>query len=198
MAKGFSLALLATLAILPALGHASTRPGGGTSCPATDIVVTITDFSFTPSVINIGAGTTVCWTYPTGISVHTATSDDGTSFASGALSPGQIYEHTFTTDGTFPYHCIYHGAAGGTGMAGTIQVGRAAAATAASSTTAPASTTPTAAVQAALPGPEGRRQIARRRQDADQARPLQGRQDHEEALDRTQEGTSHRAEPARG
>ena len=198
MRKAFWLALLAALVLVPASAHALTRPGGGSTCPAADIVVTMTDYSFTPSVINIGPGTTVCWTYPTGISVHTATSDDGTSFASGTLSPGQIYEHTFAADGTFPYHCIYHGAAGGTGMSGTIQVGAPPHTTAASSSTAPTSTTPTAAVQAALPGPEGRRQVARRRQDADQALPLQGRQDHEEALDRTQEGPSHRAEPARG
>ncbi len=38
---------------------------------------------------------------------HTVTADDG-SFNSGNLNPGDNWTHTFTTPGTFHYHCAYH------------------------------------------------------------------------------------------
>jgi plastocyanin len=38
---------------------------------------------------------------------HTVTADDG-SFNSGNLNPGDSWTYTFTTPGTFAYHCNYH------------------------------------------------------------------------------------------
>jgi len=38
---------------------------------------------------------------------HTVTADDG-SFNSGNISPGQSFGFTFTTAGTYKYHCVYH------------------------------------------------------------------------------------------
>src|SRR3954462_1031293 len=106
MGRVLSLALLAVLVVLPASGHASTRAGGaaarptgGAVCPAGDTVVTIADSSFTPNFLQIDPGTTVCWTYPSGFTIHTATSDDGTSFNSGNIGVGAIYEHTFPDAG---------------------------------------------------------------------------------------------------
>jgi plastocyanin len=126
LAKASSLALLAALVVLPASGHAFTRPGReAATCPAGDPVVTIgDDFRFTPAVVTVAPGTTVCWQNNAATIAHTATSDDnGTSFDSGAIQTGHIYEHMFASAGDFPYHCVYHGAAGGIGMAGTIHVG---------------------------------------------------------------------------
>ena len=117
MRRGFlaALALLALLVFVPVAGHATTRPAG--VCPSGDTVVTVADFSFTPSDLPITAGTTVCWTYPTGHKGHTVTADDG-SFL-GNLALGQIYEHTFSTNGDHPYHCFFHQSQG---MVGTVHV----------------------------------------------------------------------------
>jgi len=65
----------------------------------------------------IAVGTTVTWVNTDSIA-HTATSDTGV-WDSGVLNPGQNFSFTFSTPGTFPYHCTIHGAAS---MSGTIQV----------------------------------------------------------------------------
>jgi plastocyanin len=74
--------------------------------------------AFGTNPLVVSTGTMVTWTNNDSIA-HTVTSDDGTSFDSGALSPGQTFSHTFDTAGTFPYHCSIHGAAS---MSGTVQV----------------------------------------------------------------------------
>ena len=44
-------------------------------------------------------------------------------FASGNLAGnGASFSHTFSTAGTFPYFCRYHGGRGGVGMSGVIPV----------------------------------------------------------------------------
>ncbi len=75
------------------------NPGQGTN-------VTIQDFSFAPANITIHAGQTVTW-QNNGPSMHTVTSNTG-AFDSGALNPGATYSHTFSTTGTFAYHCAIH------------------------------------------------------------------------------------------
>src|ERR1043165_1451572 len=112
MRKGPSLALLAMLAVIPASARAFTRPAG-TARPVGDTVVPISGFTFSPTGLTVAPGTTVCWTNPDGGILHTVTADDGTSFDSGGILAGQIYEHTFAVTGDYPYHCIYHGGAGG-------------------------------------------------------------------------------------
>ena len=39
---------------------------------------------------------------------HTITSDTQGAFDSGSLAPGATFEHTFTTAGTYHYHCSIH------------------------------------------------------------------------------------------
>ena len=39
---------------------------------------------------------------------HKMVSDDGTTFASGNISPRGSYVATLSTPGTFPYHCALH------------------------------------------------------------------------------------------
>src|SRR5690606_3576852 len=55
---------------------------------------------------------------------HTVTSDDS-AFAEGILEEKQEYALTFSEPGQYNYFCLYHGAAGGIGMAGSIVVGEA-------------------------------------------------------------------------
>jgi plastocyanin len=87
---------------------------------AQTVSVSVIDDQFVPKTLTITAGTTVTWTNNGGMT-HSVTADDG-SYDSGNLSPGQSFSHTYTTPGTYPYYCVFHGAPGGVGMSGTITV----------------------------------------------------------------------------
>jgi LPXTG-motif cell wall-anchored protein len=84
--------------------------------------VAVKDNMFDPKTISVNAGDTVTWKID-GQNEHTVTADDG-SFDSGDLKAGEKTSFTFSFPkaGTFAYHCKYHGAAGGQGMSGTIEV----------------------------------------------------------------------------
>jgi plastocyanin len=122
----FFLLALSALVLLAACGGGSTNAGttptaGTTSTPTAtqagnaQTVMIITDssgsFAFSPATLTIKAGTTVTWKNGTSVG-HTVTSDDGKSFDSGTANPitaqSGTYSHTFTTAGTFPYHCEIH------------------------------------------------------------------------------------------
>lgn len=78
--------------------------------------VEIKNFAFNPSTTNIKVGDSVTWTNNDG-ATHTITSDSGTELASSGISSGSTYSHTFSTAGTYNYHCSIH-----TSMKGTIVV----------------------------------------------------------------------------
>ena len=103
---------------MPASGG---MPGGPVS------TVTIQDFSFSPATLSVTVGSTIQWTNK-GPSPHTATSDIGI-WDSGQLSPplgsnslGGSYRFTFTTTGTFHYHCSIHPPSRFPSFRGTITV----------------------------------------------------------------------------
>jgi plastocyanin len=66
----------------------------------------INSMSFGPRTLKIKVGTTVIWTNHD-VSSHTITFDEG-SVESGELAAGDSYEFTFTTPGTYNYHCSMH------------------------------------------------------------------------------------------
>lgn len=68
--------------------------------------VDIKDMAFVQSDITVKAGTTVVWKNMD-LAVHTVTSDTEV-FGSGNLSLDQTFSMTFTTPGTFSYHCAIH------------------------------------------------------------------------------------------
>jgi plastocyanin len=76
--------------------------------------------TFAPKELHVAPGTTVTWTNPSD-AVHTVTADDG-SFDSGDQNPGDTFEWTFDSPGTYQYFCQQHGAPGLTDMAGLIVV----------------------------------------------------------------------------
>jgi len=82
--------------------------------------VEVVDSAFEPAELSVAAGTTVVWSHE-GNAPHTVTADDG-AFDSGTLNSGDTFEFTFEEPGEYPYHCTFHGGAGGEGMAGTITV----------------------------------------------------------------------------
>jgi plastocyanin len=74
---------------------------------ASSVTVSIKNFAFNPSIINIKVGTKVTWTN-NDTAPHTVTSDSGSLLNSQTLSPGQSYSVTFTTSGSTSYHCSIH------------------------------------------------------------------------------------------
>ena len=96
------------------LAHAAPTQQGNMS-------IKMVDYAFQPKTMTVPVGTTITWTN-TGKMPHTATSDTGV-FDTGNVDPGATSKSvTFSTPGTFPYFCKYHGGKGGAGMAGTIVV----------------------------------------------------------------------------
>jgi len=104
-------------ATTPAAPSTTTAPRTDPFAPppatAATVHVSIVDFGFSPASITVRAGTTVEWTN-TGQSIHSVTSDTGAfdsnpSCPSGpCIEAGGTYSHTFTTAGTFAYHCRVH------------------------------------------------------------------------------------------
>jgi plastocyanin len=95
--------------------------------------VNMTDaLKFDPATLTVPKGTTVTW-HNTSSVQHTVTDDPSKAankadavvpsgaepWDSGTIDPGQTFQHTFDTPGTYKYFCIPHEAAG---MVGTITV----------------------------------------------------------------------------
>ena len=70
--------------------------------------------SYSPKTATITHGQSVCWQNSSSV-LHTVT-DDGGAFDTN-LPVGQIFVHTYSSPGTFPFHCKIH-----LGMTGTITV----------------------------------------------------------------------------
>jgi len=91
--------------------------------------VSVVDNAFVPKVVTISVGQSVTWT-SSGSNPHTVTADSGAwdsspgcpASTSSCLQNGQSFTHTFSSIGTFPYHCKIHGAVGGVGMSGVVVV----------------------------------------------------------------------------
>ena len=76
---------------------------------------TTTYYSPANITVVIGANNTVAWTNNDN-TPHTVTANNG-AFDSGLINPGQTWTYTFTTPGTYAYHCSIH-----PWMTGTVTV----------------------------------------------------------------------------
>ena len=76
---------------------------------------TLTTTAFSPNPVAIAVGGTVTWTNRDVIA-HTSTADGG-AWNSGTIAAGGTFSRTFTSAGSFPYHCAIH-----PGMIGTVTV----------------------------------------------------------------------------
>jgi len=102
---------LALIAILSMGVIYSCKKTGSTSVTTTQPVddndeVEIEDMQFKPSTITVSAGTTVTWRNKDDMQ-HTVT-DRGGAFDSGTIGISKTYRFTFTTAGTYTYHCTIH------------------------------------------------------------------------------------------
>jgi len=84
----------------------SEAPPASSGGIAGEEAVTIKGFAFAPAALSVKVGTAVTWTNRDS-ATHTVTFDTG-SDTSGNLSNGGSYSETFSTAGTFPYHCAIH------------------------------------------------------------------------------------------
>ncbi len=104
-------------------GSTVTSGGGTGGTGSTIVTINISGMSFSPSSVTVKVGTIIKWTNSDSYSLHTATSDDGSTFNSGNIAfgdsytPGGSYNYTTTKAGTYPYHCNIHA-----GMKGTLIV----------------------------------------------------------------------------
>ncbi|MDD5318708.1 MAG: cupredoxin domain-containing protein [Candidatus Pacebacteria bacterium] len=74
---------------------------------AASITISIKNFAFNPSTVNIKTGTKVTWTNNDG-APHTVTSDSENLLESPILSPGQSFSFIFNKNGSTSYHCSIH------------------------------------------------------------------------------------------
>jgi plastocyanin len=116
-----SATLLAGLAIVAAAGcggdsGSDTTTGPPSSPPPASNTVSVSNNSFSPATMTVAPGTTVTWQWAAGAVDHNVTFDDGDH--SPTQSSG-TFARTFSSAGTFPYHCTIHQSLG---MTGTITV----------------------------------------------------------------------------
>ncbi len=104
----------ATLILLCVLLAACASPAPTSSAKGTpgipvtgnEVKVSISGFAFNPATVTIKVGQTVTWTNQDTVA-HNVVADDN-SWSSPSISQGATYSHTFTSAGTFAYHCSIH------------------------------------------------------------------------------------------
>ena len=71
------------------------------------VTVDISMFAYHPSTLTVTPGTTVAF-HNVDTTEHTATSNNATTFDTGAIQHNQTKMVTLTKPGTFGYHCAFH------------------------------------------------------------------------------------------
>ena len=95
----------------------STASSGTSGTPVSIVsgASTMTTTAYSPNPLNVTVGTTVTWTNNDNTS-HTSTAING-QWSSPLIGPSGQFSTTFTTAGSFSYHCTIH-----PGMVGTVNV----------------------------------------------------------------------------
>ena len=117
---GLSLALAGLATGCEAAGAGSTGPDGdgeGDEDAVVEVQLTASA-TFSPAEITIAPGTTVRWVNDSNL-FHTVTPDGHDEWSSRDMPAGEVFEHTFTAEGTYPYYCEPHLESG---MTGTVVV----------------------------------------------------------------------------
>ena len=83
--------------------NGSGGSGGGGNNSTT---ISISNMAYSNPNLQVAAGTKVTWVNNDNMT-HTVTADNN-SFDSGDIGMGGTYSYTFTSTGTYAYHCKYH------------------------------------------------------------------------------------------
>ena len=108
LAAVFALALVSA-----ACGGGDDNSGGG----AADVTMTVKDFEFDPSTVDVSSGETTIQITNNGTKEHSFTLDDGS--VSQDIEPGETQTVTVNVTADAGFHCKYHP----TQMIGTLKVG---------------------------------------------------------------------------
>jgi plastocyanin len=110
------LGMFGYLIVLPNSAYSGSAATTTTASLAKSVQVSISNGAganenspgYSPATITVvlGVNNTVTWTNMDSVP-HTITADNG-SFSSGNMNPGDTFSYTFTTPGTYTYHCSYH------------------------------------------------------------------------------------------
>ena len=87
---------------------------------AAPVTVAIQVLQFVPPDITVPVGTRVAWVNDGGR--HQIVADDGAFKSQPLTAAQQKFVYQFRRPGVFPYHCFFHGGAGGKGMSGVVTV----------------------------------------------------------------------------
>ncbi len=100
-------------------------PGGGTTGPTASVTaLTVSNNKYTPSRDSVAVGAALTWGWnscSTDIYGQNTCVSHSVTFDDGPTSPIQssgTFSRTFAAAGSYPYHCMVHGAA----MSGTVLV----------------------------------------------------------------------------
>jgi plastocyanin len=100
---------IAVMAVLLAAAPITPSPRGAAAkaaTPARAVTIKIANFDFGPSVITVPAGASVTWINADD-DAHSVVADNNV-FRSPPLDTGDHYSFTYTTPGTYGYHCGLH------------------------------------------------------------------------------------------
>jgi plastocyanin len=101
-----ALVAATTGAALCSTPTADARPTHSAATAARAGSVTVMDMMFMPAAVSTTLGGSVTWSNQDAVG-HTVTSDQA-FWDSGTKLPGTTYSRTFTSAGTFAYHCSIH------------------------------------------------------------------------------------------
>jgi plastocyanin len=101
------IVILVVVAVAVVLYQGYYGPGQPAPQPGEN-QVNIQDFAYAPESVTVSVGTTITWTNHDSVD-HTVTTSSGPeSFDSGNISPGDTFQYTFNTAGTYEYYCTIH------------------------------------------------------------------------------------------
>jgi plastocyanin len=109
-------ALFALALVSAACSSDDNGGGGGASGAAADVTMTVKDFEFDPSTLDVSSGETTIEITNTGAVEHSFTLDDDS--VSQDIEPGETQTVTVDVTADAGFHCKYHP----TQMTGTLTV----------------------------------------------------------------------------
>jgi plastocyanin len=112
MIKKIVFVLIASLALVACTQYGAPQtPTSSSSVPTdqnqTKSDITIQNFTFSPSTVQVSSGNNVSVTNNDS-TTHTVTSDDGKAFTTGPIDPGQTVSFLAPAPGSYGFHCNIH------------------------------------------------------------------------------------------
>lgn len=98
-----------TLLAQAALAAALLLGAAASADSPAEVKVSIVNMGFSPATLTVAAGTQVTWVNRDP-DAHSVESNDKGFTSSPMLNTGDKYSYTFTTPGTYAYHCAVHAA----------------------------------------------------------------------------------------